>query len=74
LTFPEITQENFRSLLPGKIAALAVIEQRASGVSPKDALLRVYRSALYRELEREATKRWWESPEQLYADFQGVSE
>jgi hypothetical protein len=66
---PEITQDNFRLLLPGKIAAIVgkILEERHC--SPKEALLLFYRSELYRELENEKTKRWWESPMQLYADW-----
>jgi hypothetical protein len=64
-----ITQENFRLFLPGKIAALVEMRREERGCSPKEALLAFYRSSLYRELEREETKRWWESPAQLYQDW-----
>jgi hypothetical protein len=65
----DITQENFRMLLPGKIAAIVEKRRAERGGSPKEALLAFYRSSLYRELENEATKRWWESPAQLYSDW-----
>ncbi|MDR2172502.1 MAG: hypothetical protein LBP59_20365 [Planctomycetaceae bacterium] len=66
---PEITQKNVRLLLPGKIAAVAVKIRDEKNCSDKEALLEFYNSELYRELECEETKRWWESPAQLYADF-----
>jgi hypothetical protein len=65
-----ITRENFRLLLPGKIAAIVEKHREARGCSSKDALLAFYRSSLYRELENEETKRWWESPTQLYQDWE----
>jgi hypothetical protein len=64
-----ITQENFRLLLPGKIAALVEMRREERQCSSKEALSAFYHSALYRELENEATKRWWESPAQLYRDW-----
>ncbi|MDR1997817.1 MAG: hypothetical protein LBQ83_05800 [Candidatus Margulisbacteria bacterium] len=63
---PEITQENFRVLLPGKIAKTAEICAQIQNCSPKEALLKIYFSAAYRELEQEQTKLWWSSPLQLY--------
>ncbi|MDR0876503.1 MAG: hypothetical protein LBN21_00505 [Treponema sp.] len=66
---PEITQENFRLLLPGKIAAIVEKRKQESHCSSKEAVLSFYRSDLYQELENEKTKRWWESPVQLYAEW-----
>jgi hypothetical protein len=65
----KITQENFRILLPGKIAAVAEKIAADRHCSLKEALITFYLSDLYRELETEKTKRWWESPSQLYWDF-----
>jgi hypothetical protein len=65
----DINQENFRLLLPGKIAALVERRREERRCSPKEALLDFYCSGLYRELENEETKRWWESPAQLYQDW-----
>jgi hypothetical protein len=65
----DISQENFRMLLPGKIAALVEKRMEERRCSAKEALLAFYHSALYRELEDEQTKRWWESPMQLYPDW-----
>jgi hypothetical protein len=65
----DINQENFRMLLPGKIAAVVEKRKEERSCSSKEALLDFYHSSLYRELENEATKRWWESPEHLYRDW-----
>jgi hypothetical protein len=69
MTIPEITQENFRLLLPGKIAAIVEKRREEQHCSSKEALLAFYSSKLYHELENEKTKRWWESPSQLYASW-----
>ncbi|MDR1453998.1 MAG: hypothetical protein LBJ25_08520 [Candidatus Margulisbacteria bacterium] len=63
---PEITQENFRSLLPGKIAMVAAKLAENQNCTHQEALLKFYYSAVYRDLEREETKTWRESPLQLY--------
>jgi hypothetical protein len=69
MSIPEITQENFRLLLPGKIAAIVEKWREKEHCSSKEALLAFYSSKLYHELENEKTKRWWESPVQLYASW-----
>lgn len=64
-SMPEITQKNFRVLLPGKIAAAVMLSAARSG---EDAFLvakQFYDSPIYAELERESSKCWWLSPEQL---------
>jgi hypothetical protein len=65
----EITQQNFRVLLPGKIAQIVVKICQSRRCSAKTAILEFYNSKLYRELEIEETKRWWESPAQLYSEL-----
>jgi hypothetical protein len=67
---PKITQENFRILLPGKIAVIIDQICEAKGCSIKTALLDFYNSKLYSELEIEKTKRWWQSPMQLFNELQ----
>ena len=62
----QITQENVRLLIPGKAAGVAVLMSEKRSISPKAALLAFYRSKTYRELERESSKYWHYSPEQLY--------
>ena len=63
----EITQENVRLLIPGKAARMATLIAAHRHISPKAALLAFYRSKIYRELERESSKYWHYSPEQLFA-------
>ena len=60
-----ITQANIRSILPGKIANVAVLLSERKGISGMDALRMFYFSDVYAKLEREETKYWWLSPEQL---------
>ncbi len=69
MDIPEMTQEKLRVLLPAKIAAVVVMLAEHWKCSPKEALVKFYLSDFYRELEDEKTKRWWESPVQLYRDF-----
>ena len=63
----EITQNNVRLLIPGKAARMAMLIAARRHLSPKAALLAFYRSQTYRELERESSKYWHYSPEQLFA-------
>ena len=63
----EITQSNVRLLIPGKAARMATLIAAHRHISPKAALLAFYRSKTYRELERESSKYWHYSPEQLFA-------
>ena len=60
-----ITQANIRSILPGKIANVAVLLSERKGVSRMEALRMFYFSDVYTKLEREETKYGWQSPEQL---------
>lgn len=63
----QITQNNVRLLIPGKAAGVAMLIAEKRAVPPKTALLEFYRSKTYRELERESSKYWHYSPEQLFA-------
>ncbi len=60
-----ITQDNIRSILPGKISRAVMIMSRRLGIPNMVALRRFYESNVYRELEREDSKYWWMSPQQL---------
>ena len=60
-----ITQRNLRSILPGKIVRLVTLISEKRGVPNMEALREFYSSEVYRNLEREETKYWWMSPEQL---------
>ena len=63
----EIIQENVRLLIPGKAARMATLIAAHRHITPKAALLAFYRSKTYRLLERESSKYWHYSPEQLFA-------
>ena len=67
------SEKAFRALLPGKIALAAVRLAEDRGVSPRAALGDFYASPTYCALEDESSKRWWESPRELYRDFAAES-
>ncbi len=66
---PEVTQANVHLFLPYKTARLAGMIKQHSNASIRDALLNIYRSEAYCLLEREETKLWHLSPEQIYAEY-----
>ena len=65
-----ITQNNLRAILPAKIALVAMLIAEKEHCTPIEALLRFYKSDVYKGLETEATKRWWQSPVELVEDMQ----
>lgn len=65
----QVTQENLRSILPGKIARTIMLISEEEKSSVKNALLKFYKSSVYKELEIEQTMRWWQSSLQLFEDF-----
>ena len=69
----QVTQENLRSILPGKIARTIMLISEEEKSSIKNALLKFYKSSVYKELEIEQTKRWWQSSLQLFEDFVALS-
>ncbi|MBR0126525.1 MAG: hypothetical protein IJJ66_10265 [Treponema sp.] len=68
----QVTQENLRSILPGKIARTIMLISEEEKSSVKNALLKFYKSSVYKELEIEQTKRWWQSSLQLFEDFEAL--
>ncbi len=62
-----ITQQNIRSILPGKVVKTVSLLARHLGVPNMTALRMFYGSETYRQLEREESKYWWMSPGQLCA-------
>jgi hypothetical protein len=64
-----INQENIRLLLPAKIARTVELIAANKHLSPWEVLTEFYSSQLYKELEIEKSKRWWESPLQLSKDY-----
>ena len=65
----EITQSNLHLILHWKTADMAELWARDLGISPLEALMRLYSTDFYRRLEDESTKLWTNSPEQLYILF-----
>ncbi len=63
------SERAFRAMLPGKIALTAILVADADGITPREALSRFYNSPTYARLEDEASKSWWESPQELCRDF-----
>lgn len=66
---PEVTQENVHLFLPYKVAKISGSMRKHSKIGIKEALLNFYHSRAYRLLEREETKLWCNSPEQIYAEY-----
>lgn len=64
----EIAQKNFRSLLPVKEANVIMKIKQSENLTLKEAYEKFFSSEIYRELEREETKRWWQSAEQIFED------
>ena len=62
-------EKAFRAILPGKIALVCERIADEGNVEPMEALVQFYQSPAYAELEVESTKRWWESPAELYRDW-----
>ena len=60
-----ITQQNLRSILPGKVSRTVMIIAARDKKPTLQALKDFYLSPVYARLEQEASKYWWMSPDQL---------
>lgn len=65
----KITNENLYLILPGKVSRMGIMYAEDFGLSITEALKRIYKSATYRELEKEETKLWHLGPVALYEMF-----
>ena len=65
----KITDKNLYLILPGKVSKMAVMYAADYGFSVSEALKRIYKSAIYHELEIERTKLWHLGPVALYQMF-----
>jgi hypothetical protein len=65
-----IDSKLFRLLIHSKAAVAAELLAEEENIEPLDALKKFYASNTYRDLETEETKTWWESPAQIYQDYQ----
>lgn len=57
-TMTEITQDNLYLLLPSKVSRVAQMLCEDKHISTLYAICRIYRSDMYKQLERENTKLW----------------
>jgi len=57
-----VTKETLYLILPYKVSQLAVLYARRFGVSAREAIIAIYRSNTYQQLEREETKLWHYGP------------
>ena len=65
----KITQENLYLLLPLKIGWLASWLSEDKGISIADAVIRIYRSQLYKKLSTASTQYWHLGPVDLYHEL-----
>ncbi len=65
----EINQKNLYLILPGKVSRMAMMYAADSGLSLIEAMKRIYKSKIYRELEDESRKLWHYGPVALYQIF-----
>lgn len=66
----EITQQNLYLVLPGKINSLAKLIVENKNMSFFDAINIIYKSNLYKLLEKENTKFWTFGPVALYESLE----
>lgn len=65
-----VSQENIRSIIPAKAARVAFLRAKKARISPLQALIDFYASPIYKDLENESTKVWWQSPEEIEQDWE----
>jgi hypothetical protein len=65
----DINQDNLYLLLPSKVAWLADMMTSDRGIGIVDAMIEIYSSDTYRQLEDESTKMWHLGPVALYQDM-----
>ena len=69
----DINQDNLYLLLPSKVAWLADMLTTDKGIGIVDAMIEIYSSDTYRQLEDESTKMWHLGPVALYQDMTACS-
>ena len=65
----QVTQKNLYNLIPPKAAKITTMLRNDRNMAVKQALLTFYSSRAYKLLEREETKLWHASPEQIFAEY-----
>ncbi|MDR5586119.1 hypothetical protein [Clostridium aquiflavi] len=66
MSLPEITQENVHVFIPFKVAKVTGMIIETEHNSLEDALMEVYNSKVYSDLENEETKLWHEGATYIY--------
>ena len=66
---PKITQKNVHIFIPFKIAKICTQIESKESLSPKDALLQIYKSDMYKNLSNEKTKSWQQGWVSLYKEM-----
>ncbi|MBR4845613.1 MAG: hypothetical protein IKU98_04240 [Bacteroidaceae bacterium] len=66
----KVTQENVYALIPHKVSKLAnrLLADKHSG-NLEEAIMHIYNSKMYRNLETESTKFWWYGTNMLYEEL-----
>ena len=70
----EVTQDNLYLLLPSKVSWIADMLCADEHINVVEAMRRIYSSAMYKQLEQEHTKRWFEGPVSLYQNLDDLTE
>lgn len=67
---PKVTQENVYALIPHKVSKLAdrLLADKHSKTL-EEAIMQIYNSKMYRNLETESTKFWWYGINMLYEEL-----
>lgn len=65
----QITQDNLYLILPSKVSWVADMLCADKHISVIEAMRQIYSSKMYKQLEQERTKRWYEGPVSLYQNI-----
>lgn len=65
----QITQDNLYLILPSKVSWVADMLCTDKHISVIEAMRQIYSSKMYKQLEQERTKRWYEGPVSLYQNI-----
>ena len=69
MTLPQITQDNVHLFIPLKIAKVTEMIVQTENRNWEDAMVELYNSKVYAELEKEETKLWHEGATYIYESF-----
>lgn len=69
MSLPKITQENVHIFIPFKVAKVTDMICETQHKSIEDALIELYNSKVYHDLEIEETKMWHEGATYIYESF-----